>query len=208
MKKALPLRQNFHLAFIKCIFTKGLSFMFKMIFRKLYNVIKAAIINVSRKNVSIGKGTMITAGWELTFAKTSDVQIGNKVLTDGYGRFIASNGAALSIGDNCYFNMNCFIGALKNVTIGNNCLFGPGVVIIDNDHEFKKNLGISSGKYKTGEIVIGKDCWFGANAVILRNTHIGNGCVIGAGCVVKGNIPDNTIITNNQNLHMHQIEDR
>lgn len=182
--------------------------MIKVLCRKIHNIIMSVYFNLRYKNVRFGKGTMFTANCELTFAKKAKVTISDKIFTDGYSRFTVSDGAELDIGYNCYFNMNCFVGANKSIKIGRHCIFGPGVVIIDNDHEFKKNLGISSGKYKTGDIIIGKDCWFGANAVILRNTHIGNGCVIGAGCVVKGNIPDNTIITNNQNQHMHQIEDR
>ena len=31
--------------------------------------------------------------------------------------------------------------------------------------------------------------------MILRNTHIGDGCVIGAGVVVKGDIPPHSIVT-------------
>lgn len=182
--------------------------MLKVIYTKIFNIIKSKFICLGKKNIKFGKNTMITPNSDLSFSKESKVFIGDRIFTDGYCRFIASNNAELSLGYNCYFNMNCFVGANKRIIIGEHCIFGPGVVITDNDHEFKKNKGISSGGYKTGEIIIGNQCWFGANVTILKNTYIGDGCVIGAGCVLRGDIPANSIITNNQDLHMHQIEDR
>lgn len=182
--------------------------MLKILFRKIYNIFNAKITGVICKNVQFGKGTMFTANCNFSFSKKSKVVVGDRIFTDGYCRFTASDNAELQLGYNCYFNMNCFIGANKRVVIGRHCLFGPGVVITDNDHEFKKQRGISCGNYKTGEIIIGNECWIGSNVVILRDTHIGDGCVIGAGCVIKGDIPANSIVTNHQNLHIHQIEDR
>lgn len=49
------------------------------------------------------------------------------------------------------------------------------------------------GVYGKG-IKIGKNCWIGAKATFLDGTVIGNGCVVAAGAVVKGNFPDNSII--------------
>ena len=43
-----------------------------------------------------------------------------------------------------------------------------------------------------GEIEIGDNTWVGAGTIILLGTRIGRNCVIGAGSVVKGDVPDNT----------------
>jgi len=40
-----------------------------------------------------------------------------------------------------------------------------------------------------GSVDIGEDVWIGANVVILPGSRIGSGCVIGAGAVVKGELP-------------------
>ena len=45
---------------------------------------------------------------------------------------------------------------------------------------------------------IGKNVWIGANTVILRGTKIGDNCVIGAGTIVKGDFPENSIIVQNR----------
>lgn len=87
------------------------------------------------------------------------------------------------------------IVALKSVKIGKGVEFGPNVLVYDHDHDFRAIGGLKANKFKYGEVSIGDNTWIGANTVILRGTHIGNGCVIGAGSIVKGEFPDNCIIT-------------
>ena len=48
-----------------------------------------------------------------------------------------------------------------------------------------------------GRIKIGNNTFIGMNCIILPKTTIGNNCVIGAGSVVRGNIPDNSIVIGN-----------
>jgi len=38
-------------------------------------------------------------------------------------------------------------------------------------------------------IVIEDDCWIGAKVTFLDGAHVGRGCVIAAGAVVRGEIP-------------------
>ena len=45
------------------------------------------------------------------------------------------------------------------------------------------------GSYVETPVVIGNDVWIGANVVIMRGTTIGDQAVIGAGSIVKGNVP-------------------
>ena len=42
-------------------------------------------------------------------------------------------------------------------------------------------------------IVLGKNVWVGSNATILQGVTIGDNAVIGAGAVVTGDIPANTV---------------
>ena len=43
-------------------------------------------------------------------------------------------------------------------------------------------------------IIIGNDCWIGAKATILDGANIGDGCVVAAGAVVRGNFPPYSVI--------------
>lgn len=48
-----------------------------------------------------------------------------------------------------------------------------------------------------GRITVGDNTFIGMNSLILPNTTIGRNCVIGAGSVVKGIIPDNSVAIGN-----------
>jgi acetyltransferase-like isoleucine patch superfamily enzyme len=48
-----------------------------------------------------------------------------------------------------------------------------------------------------GRITIGNNTFIGMNCIILPKTKIGNNCIIGAGAVVRGNIPDNSVVIGN-----------
>lgn len=110
------------------------------------------------------------------------------------GSYIAAvYGGNITIGNNVFINRNCSFVCRDSISIGEHCSFGPNCTLYDHDHCFGIN-GIEKG-YKTGTIIIEKNCWIGTGAIILRGTHIGEGCVIGAGTVVKGEIPAHTIVT-------------
>ena len=82
-------------------------------------------------------------------------------------------------------------------------IFGPGVTIYDHDHIFSDE-GILPG-YKQDSAIIDDGCWIAANVTILRNKHIGEGCVIGAGAVVRGDIPPHSLVTNDRSLNVVPI---
>jgi acetyltransferase-like isoleucine patch superfamily enzyme len=48
-----------------------------------------------------------------------------------------------------------------------------------------------------GKIKLGNNVFVGNNSIILLNTTIGNNCVIGAGSVVRGQFPDDSVIVGN-----------
>jgi acetyltransferase-like isoleucine patch superfamily enzyme len=42
--------------------------------------------------------------------------------------------------------------------------------------------------------VIEDDCWVGANTTFLDGAHVGRGCVIAAGSLVRGEIPPYSVL--------------
>lgn len=46
-------------------------------------------------------------------------------------------------------------------------------------------------------IIVGRDSFIGARVTLLPGTEIGENCIIGAGSVVKGKIPSNSIVIGN-----------
>ncbi|MCR4803969.1 MAG: acyltransferase [Lachnospiraceae bacterium] len=103
-------------------------------------------------------------------------------------------GAICQIGNNSFVNSNGMIVCHEKIIVGENVEFGPNVQLYDHDHDFRVEGGLKAGKFKTSPIVIGDNVWIGANTVILRGTTIGNHAVIGAGSVVKGNVPEGAVL--------------
>lgn len=125
------------------------------------------------------------------------ITIGSRINISNGTKFICTKGGFLKIGDRVYFNRNCNVVCRDHIEIGNGCRFGPNVSIFDHDHEY--GLAGVTDNYKIGCINIGDNCWFGANAVVLRGSTIGEGCIIGAGVVFKGQLPPHSLVYNNRN---------
>ena len=118
---------------------------------------------------------------------------------------VASRGI-LRIGNNVSLNRNSMIICHDCITIGDRVAIGPNVAIYDHDHIYGME-GLESG-YRTAPVVIERNCWIGAGVIILKGVHIGEGSVIGAGCVVKGNIPAHTVVKSNRELEIIPIADK
>ena len=135
-----------------------------------------------------GKCTMplIQAFGHHTEVKIKDgtARFGKEQITRGNAVFRVEGGE-LIIGDKCFFNQNVSITCKKKVVIGDRCQIANNVVIVDHDHAGSENWG----SYVETPVTIGNDVWIGANVVIMRGTTIGDKAVIGAGSIVKGDIP-------------------
>lgn len=83
----------------------------------------------------------------------------------------------------------------KNVTISREVLF------LTHDYSLYVGLRLVDSALVSGlflkEIRVGDNCFIGARAMLLPGTTIGRNCIIGSGAVVKGNIPENSIVVGN-----------
>ena len=141
---------------------------------------------------------------QLKIKDNGKIILGKRTFTDKRVALLVKGGI-LEIGDYVFFNRNCTIAAQNKINIGNRCIFGPNVIIYDHDHIFNHD-GIINEKYNTSPVIIEDNCWVGANVTILRGTHIGKGCVIGAGSVVNGDIPAHSLVVSNRELIIKQIK--
>jgi galactoside O-acetyltransferase len=84
------------------------------------------------------------------------------------------------------------------ISIGNDCLIGPFVLIRAADHKFDDpTVPILMQGHNPGVIIIEDDCWIAGHVTITRNVTIGRGSVIGANSVVTKNIPPYSIAAGN-----------
>lgn len=118
----------------------------------------------------------------------------NTTFRKDFSLMIGENGSVI-IGDNCFFNNHCSINALQSVKIGDGSIFGEGVKVYDHNHKFRDSSNeIKQQGYSVAAVKIGSHCWLGSNVIVLKGAEIGDNCVIGAGCVISGNVPENSIV--------------
>ena len=106
-------------------------------------------------------------------------------------------GKHTKIGKNFFANFNLTIQDDAEVTIGDNCNFGPNVTIVTPVHPMlpneRREMLTADGEKKllcyARPVHIGNDCWFGASVTVCPGVTIGDNCVIGAGSVVTRDIP-------------------
>lgn len=109
-------------------------------------------------------------------------------------------GKHTKIGKRFFGNFNLTIQDDAEVTIGDNCNFGPNVTIVTPIHPMlpdeRREMMNADGEKKrfcyTKPVHIGNDCWFGASVTVCPGVTIGDNCVIGAGSVVTRDIPSNS----------------
>lgn len=101
------------------------------------------------------------------------------------------------IGDYSYIGYNSFVSRAK---IGRYCSIANNVAIGMGEHNLGK-VSTSSIFYENPyEELTAKDCiieddvWIGVNAVIFRGVRVGRGAVVGAGAIVKKDVPPYAIV--------------
>lgn len=102
----------------------------------------------------------------------------------------------VKIGKNCKVHTVSFSTEPYLVEIGNDAKITSGTIFITHDgavHCFEGEIG--GGIF--GRIIIGNNVFIGSNCIILLNTTIGHNCIIGAGSVVRGQFPDDSVIVGN-----------
>jgi maltose O-acetyltransferase len=109
--------------------------------------------------------------------------------------FFCDYGANIRLGERVFFNFNCIVLDVCEVTIGDFTLFGPAVQIYTAMHPMNAELRRKQEFAKP--ITIGSDVWVGGGAVICPGVTIGSKTVIGAGSVVTRSIPDGVFAAGN-----------
>lgn len=174
--------------------------MIRTIFLIIYNVCRIAV----NKLVHWGQFDVhwmqrISPLCSLKVFRHGVIRVGRNCEFAAYCDFEAHGDGVLEIGDGTYFNRYCMISAHERVVVGKHCMFGPGVKIFDNNHQYSPETGVSS-QLRTAPIFIGDNSWVASDAIILKGAYIGKNCVIGAGCVVRGEVPDGSVVVDRRDM--------
>ena len=87
--------------------------------------------------------------------------------------------------------------ARGRIVLGDDVSIGPRAFVTAANYRFNDGAPIRSNAMNEAEIVMGDDVWIGAAAIVLPGTRIGDGAIVGAGAVVRGEVPSYAIMSGN-----------
>jgi lipopolysaccharide O-acetyltransferase len=107
----------------------------------------------------------------------------------------------LVIGERVQINDYVHIGAIAQVSIGNDVLIASRVFITDHNHgRYDEKNGLSSPDIPpqqrpliSAPVIIEDRVWIGENVCIMPGVRIGTGAIVGAGAVVICDLPPDSI---------------
>jgi len=99
----------------------------------------------------------------------------------------------IRIGEKCLFSNNVSVVAVESVEIGDYCLIGDMVTIIDSDfHGIDPDKRISDFVL-TLPIKIENNVWLGSRVIVQKGVTIGANSIVTPNAVVTSSIPPNSI---------------
>lgn len=134
----------------------------------------------------------------------------NTYSSEAYVAYLKKCG--VDIGEHCYVwsPNHTLIDTQRPETlhIGDYCKITQGVIVLSHDY----SVSVAKRTYhehigNCENTVIGNNVFIGMNAIILMGTRIGDNCIIGAGAVVSGSFPSNSIIAGNPAKVICSLED-
>ncbi len=134
-----------------------------------------------QKWIEIGAGTMIGSHVSLSAGMVPGQELGAQPV--------------VRIGDRCVIGRGSHIVGHYSIVIGDDVYTGPNVYITDQNHGYA-DPGVPIGRQwpSNAAVNIGPGSWLGAGVIVLPGTSIGRNVVVGAGSVVRGQVPDLCVV--------------
>jgi acetyltransferase-like isoleucine patch superfamily enzyme len=113
-------------------------------------------------------------------------------------RVRVDGGGHVFVGSHTRINGDCWIGARTLVTIGERCLISD-CCIFDNDFHnvAPRERHLAPRPEVAAPVHVGRNVWIGTRALVTKGSDIGDDSVIGAGAVVRGDVPAGVVVIGN-----------
>jgi len=125
-------------------------------------------------------------GGRIEMGRGARLAMGSKIVCGGH----------LSIGPRVIVGPNTIIMCATQVRIGARCMISWNCSIFDSIGHRMWLEGQDEAEIEA-PIIIGDDVWIGPYAIIMKGVTIGNNCIIGAGSVVRRDVPPNSLVYGN-----------
>jgi maltose O-acetyltransferase len=198
----------------------------------LYEFFKRVLRFVSNK-YQTARLSFLSYVKPIKIIKKGKLRINQKVVLEGYGEICFSGSIMLgvspspylnessiylesrsvnskiTIGNDVFINNNAvLIADQSSISIGDSTMIGSNFTCFDsNFHSLIPHERLNHGNYTCKPVIIGRNVFIGSNVTILRGSRIGDNTTIGAGCVISGEIPENSIVSVSQNIKVSSIRE-
>ena len=125
----------------------------------------------------------------------SEVNLGDEVFINKDTIIETGHGGSLVIGARTTIQPRCQFSAYKGgIHIGTDVQIAPNCAFYPYNHSMSADVAMKNQPLiSKGGIRVEDDVWLGYGVIVLDGVHIGKGAVIGAGSVVKQDIPAGAI---------------
>ncbi len=148
-------------------------------------VLRSLGAHVGRR-LSVARGVRVTTGRGAAWHLGDRVSLGNGVVLS------VGRQASLILGDDVKIMDYTIVGTEESILIENRAQIAEHCTIRDHDHDTSA-ASMHNATLVCAPIRIGQDAWIGRGVAVLRGSDVGEGTVVGANAVVRGEIPSNTI---------------
>ena len=156
-------------------------------------------LNAVRVGINLQEKIIQDGTWNVfQINNKADLIVGSNVICRNFENFHVSSGK-LILHDGVFVNNSCSFNCMERIEVGNGTMMGEGVRFYDHDHVYTAEK-IEKWQWTTAPIRVGRDCWIGSNVTILKGVTIGDNTIIGAGCLIRNDIPANSVVYNDGNL--------
>ena len=143
--------------------------------------------------LSYGHGVAILG--RLKIQEGTRVLLGDRVRVKG--RVTINGGGVVTVGADTLLN-GCWIGGRSSVTIGAGCLISDCDITDSDFHNLEPSRRHAPPDERTQRPVhLGENVWVGAHAMVLKGSTVGANSVVGAGAVVRGEVPADVVVVGN-----------
>jgi len=141
-----------------------------------------------------------------------NISLGNNVVivgANGYRTNLTTvanseGNGKIKIGDRVLVMNGVRVSSATEIIIGDDCMLANMCYLTDADWHDIHDRTSSPGK--TSPIVLERGAWIGDSAIVCKGVTVGENSIVGAGSVVRRDVPPNTIVMGNPAKVVKEID--